>query len=45
MKCCFHQLKNVENKFFSKKSALKFCSNKKYTYLCIAFPIKLLDSK
>lgn len=42
----FSLIKERRKRVFSqKKSALKFCSNKKYAYLCIAFPIKLLDSK
>lgn len=41
----FSLIKERRKRVFSQKSALKFCSNKKYTYLCIAFPIKLLDSK
>lgn len=41
----FSLIKERRKRVFLKKSALKFCSNKKYTYLCIAFPTKLLDSK
>lgn len=41
----FSLIKERRKRVFLKKGALKFCSNKKYTYLCIAFPKKLLDSK
>lgn len=38
----FSLIKERRKRVFLKKSALKFCSNKKYAYLCIAFSDKAI---